>query len=125
MLNVSHGYVVRLQSDRADRSTDQGPHALTPFVAGGRPLFLLGEFVPAGEGKDPEHRVEGDGVGTVVGDEHAKRHFDSWFEVRCLIRFPEKVIQFFGCTLNHTHIHLLDGSGGDPNTTLNLKLKLP
>ena len=94
MLNLT-GYVVRFQSDRADRSTGQGPQALTPFVAGDRPLFLLGEFVPAGEGKDPAHRVEGDGIGTVVGDEHAKRHFDFGFEVRCLIRFPPKIIQFF------------------------------
>jgi len=81
-----------------------------PFDAGGRPLFQRSEFVPAGEGKDPARRVEGDGIGTVVGDEHAKRHFDSWFEVRCLIRFPKKIIQFF--TFFAT-----------PNLKLKLKLK--
>ena len=75
MLNLTW-YVVCFQSDSADRSTGQGPQALTPFVAGDRPLFLLGEFVPARDGKDPAHRVEGDGVGTVVGDGHAKKHLE-------------------------------------------------
>lgn len=78
MLNLSR-YVVCFQSDHAERSTEQdlrGHQTLIPFGAGVSPLFRRGEFVPAGDGKDPAHRVVGDGVGTVVGDEHAKRHFE-------------------------------------------------